>query len=164
MTYVYAAIAALCALLGGYVWHEFDQVRYDKLDKEFTAYKDESTANALKAKAQSDAETLALQQRADAAEKAHVQEDASTATYRDAHPVVDVRLCLQATSGAGLPQAPASTTGLSGTSPTASHVQPVPAPDSGVRSGSGPDIGGLLDFLAGRADSVSAQLRGYQAR
>jgi hypothetical protein len=72
-----------------------------------------------------------------------------------------VQLCLAPNSGA-VPQAAASAGSSPSAAPAATDVQPLPARDSGVRPGAGPDISGLLDLLASRADEVSAQAAGLQ--
>jgi hypothetical protein len=109
--------------------------------------------------AQAAAQTKAAQAQADAAEHSHDSELTALAAYRDAHPDSAVQLCNAATS---VPAAHSAGSGNSTAGTTAGNVQSVPAGDSGVRPGAGPDIGGLLDLLAGRADEVSAQLRVYQ--
>jgi hypothetical protein len=162
--YIYAAIALLCAAVGGYATHLYEDVRYSHLQNQFTSYKAQETANDEKTQVEAAAKTMELQQRSDAAEKAYVQEQSEAAAYRDAHPVADVRLCYQAPNGGSMPQATGGSSGASHPSAAPTNVQPVPSRDSGVRTGPGPDVGGLLNFLAARADAVSAQLRGYQAR
>lgn len=85
----------------------------------------------------------------------HDQELSDLRAYRDAHPEQPVRLCL-----ANPVHAPA-VEGQPSAAP--SSVQSVSAGDSGSGAGNqGPDISGLLEALAARADEVSADLRRRQ--
>jgi hypothetical protein len=162
--YIIAAIASVCAFLGGLVWHEFDQVRYDKLDKDFTAYKTESQANAKQAQATAAADTARLKDQADNAHNAFLQEQSDNAAYRASHPDQSVRLCLSAPDSAGVRQASNAKPGAPAASPGASGVQSVHDGDTGVRTGAGPDISLLLRAIAARADDLSGQLRECQSR
>jgi len=80
------------------------------------------------------------------------------ADYRASHPVGAVQLCVEpSVRKAPAPPRPASA--------APGSVQQVPAGDSGSRSDgkvAGPDISGLLEALAARADEVSEQLRARQ--
>lgn len=40
MTYIYAGLAALCLLIGGFFTHLYENVRYQKAQEAFTAYKE----------------------------------------------------------------------------------------------------------------------------
>jgi hypothetical protein len=117
---------------------------------------------ADKAKAEKDRQDKA----AAAAEKDREKELADLRAYRDAHPIGAVRLCVPVRPSI-LP-APASTIqGNGGPSTSSPAVQPLPAGDStGGPPGeeAGPDISGMLDALAARADYVSAGLREWQHR
>lgn len=106
--------------------------------------------------------TAALTTKANTAEHSHDDELTALRAFRDSHPVDQpVRLCGDPTPGV---QAPATQPVSSGTVATASGVQPVPSRDSGVRAQPGPDIAGLLEALAARADQVTAQARELQTR
>lgn len=83
----------------------------------------------------------------------HDQELSDLRAYRDSHPELPVRLCVPSRVPAAPPRQPSA---------AGSDVQPVPAGDYGVREEPGPDISGLLDLLAFRADQVSAGLRRRQ--
>lgn len=104
--------------------------------------------------------TAALTAKATAAEHSHDQELTDLRAYRATSPVQPVRLCLSTARLQATPAQPVSGT----TAPAAGVVQPVPARDTGVRAGAGPDIGGLLEALAARADQVAAQARELQSR
>ena len=96
-----------------------------------------------------------LQAKIAEAEHSHDSEILDLQHYRDTHPDT-LRVCI----GPGVRTTPAAP--RSAGAPTGG-VQPVPAGDSGSGEGrAGPDIFGMLDALAGRADSVSAQLRARQ--
>lgn len=84
----------------------------------------------------------------------HDQELADLRAYRDAHPLTAVRLC----NPPRLPERPAERL----QSTHGGDVQPLPSGDSSLRAEPGPDISGLLELLAGRADEVSADLRRRQ--
>jgi hypothetical protein len=107
------------------------------------------------------AQTAAAEAKATTAEHAHDTEIANLNAYVAAHPEQPVRLCYD--PAAELP--PRSTVARAASpSAAAGNVQPVHGGDSGVRPTAGPDIGGLLNILANRADQISAALREFQAR
>jgi len=109
-----------------------------------------------------DKATKALQVKADEAGHSHDAEIADLRAYRDAHPPGAVRLCVSTTA----PVRPAASAGTSADSaaPAAGSLQSVPTGDSGSGAGrAGPDIGPMLEALAGAADRLSAQVRGLQA-
>lgn len=138
------ALVALGAVGGYAAWsvHKVDEGKADQ----------RRTDAALYAK-----QTADYTARAAAAEKTREEELAALRAYRDAHPVGDVRLCLTPLT--------VSRPGKADTGGTAAgNVLPVPAPDSGVRPEQGPDVGQLLELLAGKADAVSAQLRADQPK
>lgn len=83
----------------------------------------------------------------------HDQELADLRDYRASHPVQPVRLCKPASVPTAPPRQPSAASG---------DVQQVSAGDSQLRPDPGPDISGMLEALAGRADSVSATLRRRQ--
>lgn len=98
-----------------------------------------------------------LAARVTTAEHSHDQELSDLQSYRDAHPEQPVRLCLKPAAV----RTPAAVAGSSGAAPGV--VQQVPAGDNLDGPGSaGPDISGLLEALAARADQVSAELRTRQ--
>ena len=124
---------------------------------------DQRASAKLVAKAR--AETKAAQAQANAAHDAYLQEVSHEAIAAARHPLPAVRLCLNAhRGGLRLPEAGPAHTGNAGTSPGAGGIPALPGADHPVRPGRGPDISGLLELLAGRADQVSAVLREYQAR
>lgn len=106
------------------------------------------------------ARTAAVQKQADEAAKRYEQEIAALGAYRGASDLGPVRVCVNRIVRAQ----PGATASSEGPGAPAAGVQPVPAGDSGIRPGADtPDIAPLLDALAARADSVSAQLRVYQS-
>ncbi|MGC8519961.1 MAG: hypothetical protein ACP5P4_15805 [Steroidobacteraceae bacterium] len=115
--------------------------------------------------AQARAETKAAVATAQAAHDAYIQEIAHEAVTAARHPLPAVRLCLDSYPGASsVPQAGAAHPGNAHPGPTPGGVPALHASGHRVRAGRGPDISGLLDLLARRADQVSAELREYQAR
>lgn len=104
--------------------------------------------------------TARLEGKAATAGALHADEDKDLGEFRTAHPVEPVRLCVAAPSL----QTPAAVNISVAAPAIGSDVQPVPAGDSGVRTETGPDISGLLEALAARADQVSAQARELQTR
>lgn len=85
----------------------------------------------------------------------HDQELADLRAYRAAHPIDAVSLCVSNDLPATASQGP--------TSPSAGGIQQVPTGDRSSGSAqAGPDIGGMLDLLAAKADEVSAGLRARQ--
>lgn len=75
---------------------------------------------------------------------------------------VPARLCVSATAPGRVPATGPATGGPGAAVPAGGVVQPADGPDTGVRAG--PDIGPALRGLARRADEVSAQGRGVQAK
>ena len=119
-------------------------------------------ASTAKLSAQTAAQTAELKARATMAEQAY---DKEIATLHNRPPVDQpVRLCLNSGSRPVVPPASGKVAGNAGTSAAPGTIQQVPAGDSGVRPEQGPDLAELLDLLANRADTVSAELREYQSR
>lgn len=83
----------------------------------------------------------------------HDQELADLRAYRAAHLLQPLRLCQPASVPIAPPRQPSAARG---------DVLEVSTRDSGLRPEPGPDISGMLDLLAGRADGVSATLRRRQ--
>jgi len=104
--------------------------------------------------------TATLQAKATTAETLHADESKDLGEFRAAHPVEPVRLCLAAPSL----QTPSAVKISVSTPAIGGSIQPVPAGDSEVRADPGPDISGLLEALAARADQVTAQARELQGR
>jgi hypothetical protein len=104
--------------------------------------------------------TAQLEGKAATAGALHADEDKDLGEFRTAHPVEPVRLCVAAPSL----QTPASVQISVATPAIGSDVQSVPAGNSGVRAEAGPDISGLLEALAARADQIAAQARELQTR
>ncbi|MEY4761267.1 MAG: hypothetical protein RLZZ200_1123 [Pseudomonadota bacterium] len=105
------------------------------------------------------------QDAADAAGAAREKELLDLRAYRDAHPVGPMRLCLARPAGVSPSAGAVQGDGRPGPGPE--PVQPVPAGDRGGGEGraeAGPDLAGMLDALAARADYVSAGLREWQRR
>ena len=124
---------------------------------------DQRASAKLVAKAR--AETKAAQAQANAAHDAYLQEASHEAIAAARHPLPAVRLCLNAHRGGfSLPEAGPAHAGNAGASTTTGGVPALPGANHPVRARRGPDISGLLELLAGRADQVSAVLREYQAR
>lgn len=87
-----------------------------------------------------------------AANDAHAKELQALKDDIASRPVPPVRLCLSSNT---LPK----TSVPNGQRPSRGDVPQVPPGDSGLRPEQGPDIGGLLDLLAQRADKLSADSR-----
>ena len=120
---------------------------------------------SAKVVAQARAETKAAQAQANAAHDAYLQEISHEALTAARHPLPAVRLCLDAYAGGpSVPEAGAAHPGNASGSTPSGRVSQVPGANRPVRPRTGPDIAGLLELLAGRADQVSAVLREYQAR
>lgn len=120
---------------------------------------DKVIADAAAAKAKKDKEA------ADAAEVKREQELKDLRAYRDAHPVGPVRLCLA--RSVGVPTATSAVQGDGGPGASPGPLQPVLEGDrrgGQGREAAGPDLAGMLDAFAARADYVSAGLREWQAR
>jgi hypothetical protein len=140
-------IALALAAGGVWLWH-------------YETYQSGVKAEVAKVEATQAKVTAALTAKANTAEHSHDQELNDLRTYRAADPVQPVRLCLPTP---GLQATPAKLD--SGTAvASAGVVQPVPSGDTGVRAGAGPDISGLLETLAARADQITAQARELQSR
>jgi hypothetical protein len=75
--------------------------------------------------------------------------------YVAANPIAPVRVCRTVVQTIA-PASPAA-------SAPAADVQPVPSGNTGLRPDVGPDLSGLLNLLALRADAVAADLREQQA-
>lgn len=118
-----------------------------------------------KAVAEEKQQEAALQAKADTAEHSHDQELSDLRDYRAKHPV-HVWVCNNPPSGGGdVSKGSAPAGGATGAGAPSGGVQPVPAGDTGVRSGGDPrDVGSLLDALAARADRESAKVREFQSR
>ena len=122
------------------------------------------TAASTKIKNETAIETADLKARATTAEQAYDKEQLDNANYRSQHPD-SVRLCAPATIHPIVPGASSTHAGNEGAGASTANVPKVPDGNSGSGpSQAGPDIGGLLDLLAAKADDVSGRLREYQAR
>lgn len=159
-TYRWAAEAGVATLIvSALLWYH-----HHVYETGVAAVRQQDAVALAAARATAEAETTKLTQQAEEAAHAHDQELSDLRAYRDSHPVQPVRLCFNANhSEPRVPAAAGSDASHGAAGARAADVQPVPAGDSGIRPGSGPDISGLLEALAGRADQVSAQLREYQA-
>lgn len=102
--------------------------------------------------------TLAAERKANIAEVAHVQEDATTIKFRANDPLHG-GLCVKPNLQAA---ATKQVNGGPGAAPA--DIQPMPAGDPEASGPGNPDVRHLLDVLAGRADEVSARLREWQGR
>lgn len=138
-------------LVGGSVWlwhHE--------------TYESGVAAEVAKVQVQAAKDKATLTAKANTAEHSHDTELATLVAYRDSHPEQPVRLCLS--SAARVQTPPSQPVRGAGVAP-ADAVQSVSAGDSSGGTGTaGPDISGLLEALAARADEVTAQARELQER
>ena len=112
-------------------------------------------------KAASDKDHAIQQANITKAEQTHETDQLELDAYRATHPDQPVRLCLNSTlparTVAGKPSSPSAW-------PGAHDVQPMPAGDpSGGAERAGPDIFGMLDALAARADQVNSDRTELQA-
>lgn len=104
-----------------------------------------------------------LTTRAKKAEDQHAKDDTELAAFRSANPIEPVQLRIL-TPGPGV-QTVAAQCVSSGSAATPGVVLEVPAGNSGGGPGhAGPDIGGLLEALAARADQVNNQALELQGR
>lgn len=140
-------IALALAAGGVWLWH-------------YETYQSGVRAEVAKVEAIQAKVTASLTAKANTAEHSHDSELNDLRTYRDQHPTADVRLCVPTPSV----QAPQTVTQRGSAAPSTGSLQPVPAGDSGVRAEPGPNISGLLEALAARADQVTAQARELQSR
>lgn len=107
------------------------------------------------------ADKAVLEARATTAEQNYEKSQTDLDTFRNANPIGAVRLCVP--PGTHLQTRPLVANGGSPVAPAAG-VQQVPAGDSGSGAATaGPDISGMLDLLAARADEVDAQAIELQA-
>lgn len=120
-------------------------------------------ADHAKTVAQDAKDKAILTERATKAETQHAKDESDLAAFRSANPVEPVQLRIL-TPGTRL-QTVAAQCVSGSTVATSSAILEVPAGDSGGGSGkAGPDIGGLLEALAARADQVADQARELQSR
>ncbi len=155
------AVGAIAAAAVGAFWIYHHHVYVEGIHAQQLA---DQRASA-KVVAQARAETKAAQAAAAAAHAAYLQEMSHEALTAARHPLPAVRLCLDAyAGGAGVPEAGTSHPGNAHPGTPGGRVSQVPEANRPVRPRTGPDIAGLLELLAGRADQVSAVLREYQAR
>lgn len=120
-------------------------------------------AEVAKIQTQAAKDTATLTAKATSAEHSHDTELATLIAYRDSHPEQPVRLCLSPDAASVQAAAVKSVSG--GSVASASAIQSVPAGNSGSGAGTpGPDISGLLESLAARADQITAQARELQER
>lgn len=154
-----AELLLIAALAGGiWYWHH---ATYESGIAAQKAADDAATADL---KTQAALETGRLKAQADAAEHTHDQELTDLRTYRDAHPLHG-GLCLNSHGReSNLPATSAADSSHAGAGPSIGDVQPVPSGDPGSGGQREPDIRGMLDILATRADLLSAQTREWQAR
>ncbi len=143
----WAQHAAELALVAGLVWFSLQYAHAVGHREGYAA----ALADVQKA---ADKDHAAQQANATHAETAHEATTQALDTYRSANPVPSVKLCVQP----AMPQGTvAGRSGRAGTQPAAGDLQSVPAGNIGSGpSAAGPDIAGLLDALAARADQVTA--------
>ena len=155
------AVGAIAAAAVGAFWIYHHHVYVEGIHAQQVA--DQRASAKLVAKAR--AETKAAQATAQTAHDAYLNEVTHEQVLAARHPLPPVRLCLDAyPGGSGVSQAGTADAGNASASAAAGGVSQVPGADHPVRARRGPDISGLLELLAGRADQVSAVLREYQAR
>lgn len=146
------AIGVVISGVGGFAAYEHHKI-----------FTEGVTAAVAKQKKQDDADKAILTTRAKKAEDQHAKDDTELAAFRSANPVEPVQLRIL-TPGPGMQTAAAQCVS-GGSVATPSVVLEVPAGDSGGGPGhAGPDIGGLLEALAARADQVNNQARELQGR
>lgn len=109
-------------------------------------------------------QTADLQAKATMAEQAYDKEHQSNIEYQRDNPIEPVRLCIATQSGGShLPKGSSANVGNAKTGTAAGDVLAVPQGNNRSRSGaSGPDISGMLNLLAAKADDVSGVLREFQ--
>ncbi len=155
------AVGAVAAGAVGAFWIYHHHVYVEGIHAQQVA--DQRASAKLVAKAR--AETKAAEATAQAAHDAYLNEVAHEQVLAARHPLPAVRLCLDAYAGGpSVPEAGAAHPGNANASSAAGGVSQVPGSNHPVRARPGPDISGLLELLAARADQVSAVLREYQAR
>ena len=109
-------------------------------------------------------ETAELEQRAEEAGKAYEQEHQDNVDYRRSNPIGVVRLCITPL-GIPMPNLGTAHARNASASSTAANIQPMPSRNTGGGSGiAGPDIGAMLELLAGKADEVGNTLREFKVR
>lgn len=141
--------AILAILAGGAYWHH-------------ETYEAGVKAAVAAQKLQGAKDRATLEAKATTAEKSSEQANAALQHYRDSTPVAPVRLCISPSprvqAAPAQPERSAATSG-------AGSVQPVPPGDNrGGPGTAGPDISGLLEALAARADQVNIQAHELQER
>ena len=115
--------------------------------------------------AQAEAKTKAALETAQKAHDAYLQEVSNEAIAVARNPLPAVRLCLNSYGGhSRVPQTGTAHAGNENSGTPFAGISSLPAGNHPVRTHGGPNIAGLLELLAGRADQVSAELREYQAR
>ena len=155
------AVGAIAAAAVGAFWIYHHHVYVEGIHAQQVA---DQRASA-KVIAQARAETKAALATAQTAHDAYLNEVTHEQVLAARHPLPPVRLCLDAYRGGfSLPEAGPAHAGNAGASTTTGGVPALPGANHPVRARRGPDISGLLELLAGRADQVSAVLREYQAR
>lgn len=126
-------------------------------------YTEGVTAEHAKTVAQDTKDTAKLTARATTAETQYAQDESDLAVYRASTPVEPVQLRIL-TAGSGV-QAAAAQPGSCSAPSAPGGVLEVSSGNSGSGPGAaGPDIGGLLEALAARADQVTDQARDLQTR
>lgn len=153
---IYGALILALLAFGAYEVHH---LKAEGAAHEIAALK----ASSDKLQAQTAKQTADLQARATMAEQAYDKEIQAGAAYRASLPV---RLCVNnANRSTVVPKAGAAVAGNENPGAATAGVPPMLAGDSGSGpTDEIPDISGLLDAFAARADQVSATLREYQKR
>jgi hypothetical protein len=148
----------IAVILGG-LWYHHKLITEGIAEQK--AADDKASATLIE---QATKQTADLQTRATMAEQAYDKEVANNAA--NSQPTQPVRLCLYShVGGSSVPEASATKSGNASPGPAATNVQQLPSGNSSSGGGaSGPDISGLLQLFANRADQVSAVLREYQTR
>lgn len=151
----------LVAVIAGGFWYHHKLIGEGIAEQRLADDRASATLAANTAK-----QTAELQVRATTAEQAYDKERADTQNYRDSHPLQPVRLCVDSHNrGSIVPKAGAANSGDAGTSTAAKDLHDVPSGDNSGREGAaGPDISGMLELLASKADDVSAVLREFKSR
>lgn len=115
--------------------------------------------------AQAAVATQAAQDAANRAEESYREEIARNTAAAASRAIGPVRVCIDASAGnSGVPKGSASTAGTPSASAPSGRIPQMPARDPGIRPEQHPDISGLLDLFAQRADDGSAVIREFQSR
>lgn len=120
-------------------------------------------AEVAKVQKQDAKDTAILTQRAEKAETQHAKDESDLAAFRSANPVEPVQLRIL-TPGTRLQTVAAQCVNGTAVAAPGSVLEVSSGNSVGGSGQAGPDIGGLLETLAARADQVADQARELQSR